>query len=135
MIFGKRSGLQQPERLRAQPDAIFYSSGAGRHAVHPQLADRSLTKPSPALLHRACDLLNLNPHHAWMVGDRIADLEAAVNFGARPVLVRSGFGRHTEADTAPLPEGSQTVEDLTDAVELILTACDKTSGNGTGPAQ
>lgn len=80
----------------AQPDAIFFSSGAGDKAVHPTLADLSLTKPSPALLQQAATLLGLDPTDAWMVGDRVSDLQAALAYGATPILVRTGDGTRTE---------------------------------------
>jgi D-glycero-D-manno-heptose 1,7-bisphosphate phosphatase len=34
----------------------------------------------------------------YYVGDKIKDLKAALNIGAKPVLVRTGYGKETEAD-------------------------------------
>ncbi|MCB0121849.1 MAG: HAD-IIIA family hydrolase, partial [Caldilineaceae bacterium] len=84
--------------IAAQPDAIFYSIGAGSRAVQPEWADRSTNKPSPQMLQQAQSLLGLNPNGAWMVGDRLSDLEAALAFGATPILVRTGDGRETEEE-------------------------------------
>ncbi|MEM7028561.1 MAG: HAD-IIIA family hydrolase [Chloroflexota bacterium] len=80
----------------AQPDAIFFSTEAGKKAVHPTLVDHALAKPSPALLQQAETLLALNPQNAWMVGDRLSDLQAGLAYGATPILVRTGAGRQTE---------------------------------------
>jgi D-glycero-D-manno-heptose 1,7-bisphosphate phosphatase len=34
----------------------------------------------------------------YYVGDKIKDLKAAMNIGARPVLVRTGYGAETEKE-------------------------------------
>ena len=82
----------------AQPDAIFYAIGAGSRAVQPKWVDQSTNKPSPQMLQQAQSLLGLNPNGAWMVGDRLSDLEAALAFGATPILVRTGDGQETEGE-------------------------------------
>jgi D-glycero-D-manno-heptose 1,7-bisphosphate phosphatase len=80
----------------SQPDAIYFSSGAGKKAVHPDYSDTSIAKPSPALLNKAVSLLGLNRKHGWMIGDREGDLICAINGKVNPLLVRTGDGRITE---------------------------------------
>jgi D-glycero-D-manno-heptose 1,7-bisphosphate phosphatase len=36
----------------------------------------------------------------YYVGDKMKDLKAAMNMGARPVLVRTGYGLETEKELA-----------------------------------
>ncbi|MEM7534648.1 MAG: HAD-IIIA family hydrolase [Chloroflexota bacterium] len=105
----------------AQPDLILFSVGAGEYAVHHSLADTSVTKPSPALLKQAEELLNLNPQGAWMVGDRATDLQAALAYGATPILVRTGNGAGTEQTLGELGfDGVVVCDDLVGAVKHIL---------------
>ncbi|MEZ4617508.1 MAG: HAD-IIIA family hydrolase [Caldilineaceae bacterium] len=105
----------------AQPDAIMYSIGAGSKAVQPQWTDRSVNKPSPQLLQQAQTLLGLDPTGAWLVGDRLSDLQAARAFGATPILVRTGYGAQSEG---ALLDGefndTHICNDLCAAVSYIL---------------
>ena len=34
--------------------------------------------------------------NGYFVGDKISDLKAALKIGARPILVRTGYGKETE---------------------------------------
>jgi D-glycero-D-manno-heptose 1,7-bisphosphate phosphatase len=75
-------------------------------------------KPKPGLLrqieHDSGRRLTGTP----LIGDRLADLQAAEAVGARPILVRTGLGRRTLAEL-----GTQRVEvyaDLAEAVDALL---------------
>ena len=54
-------------------------------------------KPKAGLLHRLARYYNTDLRGVPVVGDSLRDLEAAVSAGARPILVRTGNGRKTEA--------------------------------------
>ncbi|MBV7339082.1 HAD hydrolase-like protein [Chloroflexi bacterium TSY] len=87
----------------------------------PTLANISLAKPSPALLQQAETLLGLAPNGAWMVGDRISDLQTAQAYGATPLLVRTGDGLRTEKELGERGiDGIKVYDDLAAAVEHIL---------------
>jgi D-glycero-D-manno-heptose 1,7-bisphosphate phosphatase len=105
----------------AQPDLIIASHGAGDDAVHPRWLDISNAKPSATLLENAQALLGLAEEGAWMVGDRLTDYQAALNYGARFVLVRTGRGADAEAQLTK--DGTNDViivDSLSDAVPYIL---------------
>jgi D-glycero-D-manno-heptose 1,7-bisphosphate phosphatase len=53
-----------------------------------------------------------------MVGDQIADVQAACEAGCRPILVRTG---HTKWQQAAASPPCHVVEDLTAAADLILS--------------
>jgi D-glycero-D-manno-heptose 1,7-bisphosphate phosphatase len=55
------------------------------------------------------------------IGDGLRDLQAAAAAGARPMLVLSGKGAATLAG-GNLPTGTQTFNDLSAAVDAILSA-------------
>jgi D-glycero-D-manno-heptose 1,7-bisphosphate phosphatase len=55
-------------------------------------------KPRPGLLHRLAEHYGIGLEGVPVIGDSARDLEAARAVGARPVLVRTGNGRRTEAE-------------------------------------
>ncbi len=56
-------------------------------------------KPSPKYILEMIALHHLDPAHCFMVGDSAADIQAALNAGIQPVVVRTGRN-----DPAALPE-------------------------------
>lgn len=76
-------------------------------------------KPSPGLLLRAVQAAGVAPDATLAVGDDLRDLEAAWAAGIRPVLVRTGKGRATEA---MLPPGRVAVFDDLRAFVVALLA-------------
>ncbi|GAB4271972.1 MAG: D-glycero-beta-D-manno-heptose 1,7-bisphosphate 7-phosphatase [Deferrisomatales bacterium] len=79
-------------------------------------------KPAPGLLLRAAADWDVDLAASWVVGDKAADLELARNAGCRAALVRTGYGRETEARVregeAPRPD--LVADDLAAATEAIL---------------
>ncbi|HEX4871137.1 MAG TPA: D-glycero-beta-D-manno-heptose 1,7-bisphosphate 7-phosphatase [Nevskiaceae bacterium] len=68
-------------------------------AYAPEHPDRAtpMRKPGPGMLQDIGRRLGVNLAGVPFVGDTVTDLQAARAAGARPVLVRSGRGRETEA--------------------------------------
>lgn len=59
-------------------------------------------KPAPGMLLQAATDLNLDLDRSWLVGDSTVDVQAAVNGGVRPVLVRTGnAGRDSRYPASP----------------------------------
>lgn len=65
-------------------------------------------KPLPGLIHQIETALGVSAKGAWMVGDSIRDLEAGVQAGCKPVLVRTGKGEKSERKLTS--EGSEYKE-------------------------
>lgn len=55
-------------------------------------------KPRPGLLHRLAEHYGIGLEGVPVIGDSVRDLEAARAVGGRPMLVRTGNGRRTEAE-------------------------------------
>ncbi|MGH7145502.1 MAG: D-glycero-alpha-D-manno-heptose-1,7-bisphosphate 7-phosphatase, partial [Planctomycetota bacterium] len=56
-------------------------------------------KPSPGMLRKAAQRLQIDLARSWIVGDRLTDLEAGRNAGlAGAVLVRTGYGVTAERE-------------------------------------
>lgn len=89
-------------------------------AHHPEVTGAcACRKPGTALFEQAAHEHNLTLRGSWMVGDKLLDVEAGINVGARSIMVASGYG---SSDQARLPAQVQFAPTLIDAVELILAA-------------
>jgi len=82
-------------------------------------------KGEAGMLFDAAHDLNIDLATSYMVGDKVADLEAGFNAGCRSVLVRTGYGD----ETCQKPEVRKWLEteriavcdNLSDAAQHILT--------------
>jgi D-glycero-D-manno-heptose 1,7-bisphosphate phosphatase len=77
-------------------------------------------KPRPGMLEQLARHFDTSLEGVPVIGDALRDLEAAAAVGARPILVRSGKGRKTEA---ALPERFALVpvyEDLAAAAQALI---------------
>ena len=87
--------------------------------------DCNCRKGSPGMLLQAALEHNLDLQHSFMVGDKLADIEAGKRAGCKSILVLTGYG----ATTALRPEAAavEKCRDLDCAAALIikdLTATD-----------
>ena len=72
-------------------DALYYSASSRKEDPY--------AKPNTGMFKR-CEKehKDIRFKGGFYVGDKIKDLKAAVNAGARPVLVRTGYGAETELE-------------------------------------
>ena len=59
---------------------------------------------------------------SFMVGDRLVDVEAGLNAGCRPMMVRTGYG---SVESVRVPPHTPVYEDLLEAVRVILNGYDQ----------
>jgi D-glycero-D-manno-heptose 1,7-bisphosphate phosphatase len=74
-------------------------------------------KPGPGMYRRAQRDLDIDLAKSVYVGDRIKDVQAALGFGGRGVLVRTGHGANEEASA---PAGIEIADDIAQAAQIIL---------------
>lgn len=72
-------------------------------------------KPSPEMIVRAADELQLDLSRSFFIGDKQSDIDCGRNAGTRTILLRTGYGRTAKANTANF-----VAEDLTEAVDRLL---------------
>jgi len=72
-------------------DGIYYSASNNKKDMY--------AKPNTGMF-KLCkkEIPNLSWKNSFFVGDKMSDLKAAMKIGARPVLVRTGYGEQTEKD-------------------------------------
>lgn len=77
-------------------------------------------KPAPGMFLRARDEMGVILEKSWVVGDRLTDLRAGRQVGARAILVATGYGQSEHA----LPESAACVDyfvpTLREAADVIL---------------
>jgi D-glycero-D-manno-heptose 1,7-bisphosphate phosphatase len=72
-------------------DAIYYSASSRK--------EDPFAKPNTGMFKRCeKEFKDIKFKEGFYVGDKIKDLKAAMNIGARPVLVRTGYGKETEQE-------------------------------------
>ncbi len=74
-------------------------------------------KPLPGLLRRAAEEQGFRPQECFVVGDKASDIELGRGVGAATILVRTGYGRQTEAARTAVPVF--IADDLLQAAALI----------------
>jgi len=93
-----------------------------RYCTHGKKARCECRKPKTVLLEKAVAKIDFDRQRTYFVGDKLSDLEAGKNFGVRTILVRTGYGPETEKKLTKKLQPDHIVNDLRDAVPIILKA-------------
>lgn len=94
-------------------DVIYYCPHSGD-------AGCRCRKPESGMLIDIGQRLNVDLKDVVCIGDSQRDLDAAVRVGSAPLLVLTGKGEKTRA-AGQLPESTQVFDDLSAAVDSLLT--------------
>ena len=76
-------------------------------------------KPKPGLPKEIERRLHTSLHDVPMIGDRLSDIQAGLNVGARPILVRTGKGQR-QLDEGLIPDNIPVYDDLAQATSALL---------------
>ena len=106
--------LKAVQQAGGRIDVIYY-------CPHSSDTDCRCRKPLPGMFIDIGQRLGVPLDGVPCIGDGLRDLQAAAAAGARPMLVLSGKGAATLAG-GNLPTGTQTFNDLSAAVDAILSA-------------
>lgn len=99
----------------ARVDAWYYCPHH-EHGKPPYNLACDCRKPLPGMLLQAAADHAIDLTRSWMVGDKLADIEAGQAAGCRPVLVMTGYGAETAAKS---PSAVSCCPDLLAAARLI----------------
>jgi D-glycero-D-manno-heptose 1,7-bisphosphate phosphatase len=89
------------------------------HCPHRLGSDCACRKPRPGMLLAAARDLGVNPRMAWMVGDKVSDLEAGRAFGCRVAWVGSKSWRARFQDAVRRWHPDIVADDLAGAAKAI----------------
>lgn len=110
------------QSVNARVDALLAAHGVAveqwyicPHDIHEGCACR---KPEPGLLLKASSERTIDLSNAFVIGDKMSDLELADAVGARGILVRTGYGDTVSIEARD--RGYDVVADLDQAASLIL---------------
>ncbi len=108
---------RQLRAFNARIDQFYYCPHHPDVGVEPYRRQCTCRKGQPGMLLRAAEEFLVDLDASYMIGDKVADIDAAVAAGCTPMLVLTGYGVKTrgriDADIAVYP-------DLPAAVEAIL---------------
>jgi D-glycero-D-manno-heptose 1,7-bisphosphate phosphatase len=98
----------------AKLDAIYA-------CIHHPEAGCDCRKPSPGMLLKARDEMNIDLSQSYVIGDKYLDVETAHNVGAKGILVLTGYGREEREKYKSSGKQPDLVADnLMAAVDAIL---------------
>lgn len=123
----------------ASVNAYYYCPHHPDAIVKKYAVDCECRKPRIGMLSAAAAQENVSLSQAYVVGDKRSDLRAALNAGARGILVRTGYGMKTEEELLREAEATgaalvtNIVDDLAVAVEQILATLNQTQPQGVKP--
>jgi len=108
-------------RLGGHLDGIFY-------CPHGPDDNCNCRKPRPGLFLQIADRLGIDITGAYVIGDSLRDLEAALSVDAHPILVLTGNGRETqlklkEKDVIPVHENLRQVVDALISMHSAGSKC------------
>jgi D-glycero-D-manno-heptose 1,7-bisphosphate phosphatase len=104
-------------RFGAAVDACYFCPHHPQHGIGDYRQECACRKPLPGMLHQAAADLGIDLSASYIIGDKLADVEAGLKAGCRPLLVRTGYGR---AEEAALPEGVPAYDDILAATRAII---------------
>jgi D-glycero-D-manno-heptose 1,7-bisphosphate phosphatase len=97
-------------------DAIYYCPHHPDFPEGDSPMECSCRKPEPGMLLQASSDLGIELSGSWMIGDKLADVEAGLAAGCRSALVLTGYG---SSQAESLPGGVQVFADLLAAARAI----------------
>jgi len=84
--------------------------------------DCDCRKGFPGMLLQAARDHGIDLAGSWMIGDKLADIEAGVAAGCQSILVRTGYGTADEPKVLARFPGTSVCKDLGAAADLILSS-------------
>ena len=110
------------ERIHATMSGAVAAAG-GRlagiyHCPHTPAEGCQCRKPAAGLVRRMERDLGYTARGAPLIGDKLSDLELARNVGARPILVRTGYGAKSMA--ALNDSAVEVFADLAQAADALI---------------
>lgn len=109
----------------AKVDGWYFCPHHPHHGIGSYRKKCSCRKPLPGMLRAAASDFSINLEASFLVGDKLADIEAGLSAGCRPLLVRTGYGLTEEK---ALPPGVLAYDDILAASQAIIGSLNAEGG-------
>lgn len=116
---------QQLAAFGTSIDGFYFCPHHPEHGKGEYRIDCDCRKGNPGMLLQAAADYAIDLANSYMVGDKLADVEAGKRAGCQPILVLTGYGPDEVGKLAD--EKVPVVADLPAAVDCILAASARTS--------
>lgn len=100
-------------------DAIYYCPHHPKGNAPYNIAC-NCRKPAPGMIQNACQDFEIDLDHSFMIGDKLCDIELAVNGGVKGIQLRTGHGEEEVEKVQAAHPGTPTFERFSGAVCYIL---------------
>ena len=104
-------------RIGAGVDAYYFCPHHPEQGIGDYKKECECRKPLAGMLLQAAADFSLDLKSSFIIGDKLADMEAGLKADCRPLLVRTGYGA---AESAKLPAGIPVFDDLLAAAKAIV---------------
>lgn len=101
----------------AHLDRIYYCPFHPNGVVPEYRKESDLRKPSPGMILKAAEEMEIDLERSWAVGNSYRDIEAGVRAGCKTILIRSAARPVTGTASDPTP--FQTAVNIKEAVNII----------------
>ncbi len=108
-------------RFGAAIDAYYFCPHHPEYSSDDKGKACGCRKPLPGMLLQAAADFSLDLPASFIIGDKLADVQAGLNAGCQPILVRTGYGA---VEAARLPADVPVYDDLLEAVKAIVKETD-----------
>ncbi len=112
--------LQLLENQNARIDKIYYCPHHPEGSIESYRKVCECRKPKPGLFRRAAEEYNIDLSRSYVIGDKMIDIQAGNNCGARTILVLTGYGKteleHCHRNSMRI---DYIAEDLYEAVQFV----------------
>jgi D-glycero-D-manno-heptose 1,7-bisphosphate phosphatase len=104
-------------RFGAVIDAYYFCPHHPEHGIGEYKKTCECRKPLAGMLFQAAEDFSLDLTGCYIIGDRVADVEAGLKAGCIPLMVRTGYG---VVESVKLPADVHVYDDLLSAVRAIV---------------
>lgn len=88
----QRKLMEQGQKI----DKFYYCPHHPEKGIGKYKQDCNCRKPNPGMLEQGIQEFDIDRESSFMVGDKIADVQAGARAALTPILVRTGYGKQEE---------------------------------------
>ena len=103
-------------------DAFYFCPHHPEQGEGAYRTDCDCRKGEPGMILQAASEYGIDLEQSWMIGDKLADLEAGERAGCRTILVLTGYGEQTLTKLGLRAEQVCFAKDLAQAASMIYSA-------------